>query len=59
VRQKTLRTYPRVRAALGELRGLISVDEMRQLNFQVDGEHRSVKEVVHQFLLKKGILKAD
>ncbi len=50
VRQETLRRYPQLREALGSLGGLISVEEMRQLNSQVDGEHRAVKEVVQDFL---------
>jgi osmoprotectant transport system permease protein len=56
VRQETLRRYPEVRDALRTLGGLISVEEMRQLNFQVDGEHRAVKDVVREFLEKKGLL---
>lgn len=55
VRQETLKRHPEIREALRALEGLISVDEMRQLNFQVDGEHRPVAEVVRGFLRKKGI----
>ena len=57
VRQEVLKRFPKVREALGMLGGLISVEEMRQLNFQVDGEHRGVKEVVLEFLKKKGLRK--
>ena len=56
VRQDTLRKYPEVREALGSLAGLISVDEMRQLNYEVDGEHRAVRDVVQDFLRRKGVL---
>jgi len=28
---------------------------MRQLNYAVDGQHRDVKEVVREFLQKKGL----
>ncbi|MFQ5849246.1 MAG: glycine betaine ABC transporter substrate-binding protein [Candidatus Binatia bacterium] len=55
VRKEILRRYPEVRDALRVLGGLISVEEMRQLNFQVDGRHRPVKEVVREFLRKKGL----
>jgi osmoprotectant transport system permease protein len=55
VRQETVRRYPEIREALKTLGGVISVDEMRQLNFQVDGEHRSAKDVVDEFLRKKGL----
>ena len=54
-RRETLRKYPEVREALRALGGLITVDEMRQLNFEVDGEHRPIREVVRDFLAKKGI----
>jgi len=36
--------------ALNELAGRISDDDMRQLNYAVDGQHRDVKQVVRQFL---------
>jgi osmoprotectant transport system permease protein len=55
MRQETLRRYPEARDALRMLGGLISVEEMRQLNFRVDGEHGAVKEVVQEFLRKKGL----
>lgn len=55
IRQETLRKHPEVRDALKGLGGLISVEEMRQLNFQVDGERRAVKDVVQEFLQKKGL----
>lgn len=58
VRQDTLSRHPEVRNALNMLGGLISVEEMRQLNYQVDGEHRGVKELVQEFLRKKR-LKGD
>jgi osmoprotectant transport system permease protein len=55
VRKETFRRHPEIRQTLSALGGTISVDEMRQLNFRVDGEHRSVKEVVQEFLRKKGL----
>ncbi|MGH7256495.1 MAG: glycine betaine ABC transporter substrate-binding protein [Nitrospirales bacterium] len=55
LRQETLRKHPPVREVLRSLGGLISVDEMRQLNYQVDGEHRPVRDVVRDFLRKKGV----
>jgi glycine betaine/choline ABC-type transport system substrate-binding protein len=38
-----------LRAALEELSGRISDDEMRKLNYQVDGQHRRVAEVAAGF----------
>lgn len=54
VRHDTLARHPAVRQALAELAGGISEDEMRKLNYAVDGEHRDVKVVVREFLLAKG-----
>jgi len=54
VRQPTLERHPELRAALQHLGGLISEEDMRRLNYQVDGEHRDVKQVVQEFLRSKG-----
>jgi glycine betaine/choline ABC-type transport system substrate-binding protein len=56
VRQETLARYPEVEQALNELAGKISDDNMRQLNYAVDGQHRDVKEVVREFLRKKDLV---
>jgi len=55
MRQETLGRHPEVKQALDELGGKISDDDMRQLNYAVDGQHRDVKEVVPEFLRKKGL----
>jgi glycine betaine/choline ABC-type transport system substrate-binding protein len=55
VRQQTLARHPELRQALRQLGGLISEDDMRRLNYQVDGEHRDVKEVVQEFRRSKGL----
>jgi osmoprotectant transport system substrate-binding protein len=55
VRQETLTRHPEVRAALAELAGRITEDDMRRLNYAVDGEHRDVKEVVREFRQAKGL----
>lgn len=52
VRQETLRLHPAVRDALNELGGKISDADMRRLNYEVDGEHRDVVDVVREFLRK-------
>jgi osmoprotectant transport system substrate-binding protein len=54
VRQQTLAQHPELRQALRELGGSISEAEMRHLNYQVDGEHRDVKQVVREFLQSQG-----
>jgi osmoprotectant transport system substrate-binding protein len=49
VRRATLDKHPEVGAALGQLAGKISEDEMRRMNYAVDGEHRDPAEVVRAF----------
>jgi osmoprotectant transport system substrate-binding protein len=53
MRQDMLGRHPGVGTALDQLAGEISDDDMRQLNYAVDGQHRDVKEVVKEFLQKK------
>ena len=55
VREPVLAKHPEIRDALQDLAGTISDEEMRQLNFAVDGEHRDAKQVVSEFLKKKGL----
>lgn len=55
VRQQTLRRHPDVRAALQDLGGLISEEDMRRLNYQVDGQHRDVRQVVQEFRRTKAL----
>jgi len=55
IRQEVLSHHPEVGVALDELAGKISDEDMRQLNYAVDGQHRDVKEVVREFLRKKGL----
>jgi len=48
-----LARYPEVRAALSALAGMVTDEEMRRLNYLVDGEKRDVKEVVREFRAAK------
>jgi len=50
VRGEALQRHPEVGQALAGLAGKISDEEMRKLNYAVDGMHRDVKEVVGEFL---------
>jgi osmoprotectant transport system substrate-binding protein len=56
VRRQTLEQHPEVARVLAEFAGKISDQEMRQLNYAVDGQHRDVKEVAREFLRKKQLL---
>jgi glycine betaine/choline ABC-type transport system substrate-binding protein len=55
VRQETLARHPEIGEAVNDLAGKISDQEMRQLNYAVDGQHRDAKQVVSEFLKKKGL----
>jgi glycine betaine/choline ABC-type transport system substrate-binding protein len=55
-RREILESHPALRSVLKQLGGLLTVDEMRKLNFAVDGEKRQPKEVAREFLMGKGIL---
>jgi osmoprotectant transport system substrate-binding protein len=57
VRVETLREHPEIGRALDELADKISDEEMQRLNYAVDGQHRDAKEVVHEFLKCKGLVK--
>ena len=53
VREQALNEHPEIRPVLNELASKISDAEMRELNYEVDGKKRDVKEVVRQFLKSK------
>jgi len=55
VRHQALASYPALRDALAELGGKISEEDMRRLNYAVDGEHRDLKTLVAEFLRGKGL----
>jgi osmoprotectant transport system substrate-binding protein len=50
VREEALVRHPEIGAALQELAGKISDQDMRRMNYCVDGEHRDIQEVVREFL---------
>lgn len=52
IRDAVVLKHPEVGEALKELGGTISDEQMRQMNYAVDGEHRDVKEVVRNFLAR-------
>jgi glycine betaine/choline ABC-type transport system substrate-binding protein len=55
VRRATLDNHTEVGASLGQLAGKISEQEMRTMNYAVDGEHRDPAEVVRAFRQAKGL----
>jgi osmoprotectant transport system substrate-binding protein len=50
VRQEALAAYPNLRAILAELSGKISDVEMRNMNYEVDAQHRAARDVARDFL---------
>ena len=55
VRQDSLARVPALRDALSKLANAISTDEMRRLNYEIDGKKRDPKEVVKEWLSSKGL----
>jgi osmoprotectant transport system substrate-binding protein len=53
--QQALALHPEIGPALDALAGKISEDDMRRLNYAVDGQHRSAKDVVQEFIREKGL----
>jgi osmoprotectant transport system substrate-binding protein len=56
VRNDTLQRHPAVGSALDRLTGRISVDDMRSMNYAVDGEKRDAAEVAREFLAGRGLI---
>jgi osmoprotectant transport system substrate-binding protein len=56
IRRDTLKIHPEAGATLAELSGVISDDEMRRLNYAVDGQHRDAAEVVREFLRQRKLV---
>jgi osmoprotectant transport system substrate-binding protein/osmoprotectant transport system permease protein len=55
VRQDSLTRVPALSEVLAKLANAISTDEMRQLNYEIDGSKRDPKEVVKEWLSKRGL----
>lgn len=53
VNRNAFERFPRLREALQALAGKISEDEMRRMNYAVDGLHRDAAEVAREFLRAK------
>jgi osmoprotectant transport system substrate-binding protein len=55
IRQETLSSHPELVQALAGLTGKISDQEMRELNYEVDGKHRDTRQVAAEFLRSKSL----
>ncbi len=56
MRKEMLKVHPEAGSALETLAGKISDDDIRRLNYAVDGQHRDVTEVVHDFLVERKLI---
>ncbi|MDT8070846.1 MAG: glycine betaine ABC transporter substrate-binding protein [Terriglobia bacterium] len=56
VRPQTLQLHPQVRTALNALTGRITAEDMRHLNYAVDGEKKDAAQVVAEFLRQRNLL---
>jgi osmoprotectant transport system substrate-binding protein len=56
VRRETLQRSPAVRTVFDRLSNQISADEMRQLNYEVDGNKKDAAAVAHDYLIRKHLL---
>ena len=56
MRQEVAREHPEAFAALDALGGKISDDDMRRMNYAVDGEHRDAVVVVREFLKERELI---
>ncbi|WP_371417241.1 glycine betaine ABC transporter substrate-binding protein [Granulicella sp. L60] len=55
IREDSLRRHPEIQTAMDRLAGRVSADEVRGMNYAVDGEHRAVGDVVREFRRGKGL----
>jgi osmoprotectant transport system substrate-binding protein len=55
VRDQALERWPQLRAALDDLAGKITAEEMRSMNEAVDGAHRDPAEIVREFRKAHGL----
>jgi osmoprotectant transport system substrate-binding protein len=56
MRGEMLKNHPEVAEALDALSGAISDEDMRRLNYAVDGQHRDAAAVVREFLKQRGMI---
>jgi osmoprotectant transport system substrate-binding protein len=56
MREEMLKEHPEVGVALNALSGAISDEDMRRLNYSVDGQHRDPTIVVKEFLQQRGLI---
>jgi glycine betaine/choline ABC-type transport system substrate-binding protein len=56
IRQELLKNHPEVGSALDALAGAISDEDMRRMNYAIDGAHQDVASVVRAFLRERKLV---
>jgi glycine betaine/choline ABC-type transport system substrate-binding protein len=56
IRQELLKNHPEVGTALNALAGAISDEDMRRMNYAIDGEHNDVASAVRDFLRERKLI---
>jgi len=56
IREEMLKNHPEVGAALDALAGVISDEDMRRMNYAIDGAHKDVASVVRDFLRERKLI---
>ncbi|MBW1707092.1 MAG: ABC transporter permease subunit [Deltaproteobacteria bacterium] len=59
IRGQTLRAHPEIRQVLAQLSGLLDDTTMQRLNYEVDAEKRTPREVAREFLKFHNLLNDD
>ena len=57
MREDTLIKYPKLKEVLSKLDGKISSEEMAKMNYEVDVNGKSAKEVAREYLIKEKLIK--
>jgi glycine betaine/choline ABC-type transport system substrate-binding protein len=55
VREETERSFPGFTEALKQLSGRITSEQMRRMNYELDGRHRPAREIARNFLRASGL----
>ena len=56
VREETLEEHPELERILEKMNGILTDQKMADMNYKVDVEHRTEREVTVEFFYKKGLL---
>lgn len=59
IRDEVLANHPELKDVINKMSAALDEESMRTLNYKVDVEHKSPKEVAHQFLVERGLIPAQ